>query len=129
MSRRPQIAVKRVYEPPTPEDGRRVLVDRVWPRGLRRADARIDRWAKELAPSTGLRRWFGHRPERFAEFRERYRDELGGRDDELDELLAEAPLTLLYAARDERHNNARVLAELVEERRKARARPGRRGPR
>jgi uncharacterized protein YeaO (DUF488 family) len=119
MSRRPQIAVKRVYEPPTPEDGRRVLVDRVWPRGLRRADARIDRWAKELAPSTGLRRWFGHRPERFAEFR----------DDELDELLAEAPLTLLYAARDERHNNARVLAELVEERRKARARPGRRGPR
>jgi uncharacterized protein YeaO (DUF488 family) len=123
---RPRIVVKRVYEPPRAVDGRRVLVDRVWPRGLRREDARIDRWAKDLAPSTELRRWFGHRPERFPEFRDRYRAELSGHEAELQELLHGGTLTLLYAARDEDHNNARVLAELLEERLAARASPGRR---
>jgi uncharacterized protein YeaO (DUF488 family) len=115
-----------VYEPPSAADGRRVLVDRVWPRGLRREEARIDRWAKDLAPSTELRRWFGHRPERFPEFRDRYRAELRGREPELDELLDGGTLTLLFAARDEDRNNARVLAELLEERAGARGRAGRR---
>jgi uncharacterized protein YeaO (DUF488 family) len=126
VSGRPRIVVKRVYEPPRAADGRRVLVDRVWPRGLRREEARIDRWAKDLAPSTELRRWFGHRPERFPEFRDRYRAELRGRESELDELLDGGTLTLLFAARDEEHNNARVLAELLEERAAASAPSGRR---
>ena len=126
MSGRPRIVVRRVYEPPSAADGRRVLVDRVWPRGLRREEARIDRWAKDLAPSTELRRWFGHRPERFPEFRDRYRAELRGREPELDELLDGGTLTLLFAARDEDRNNARVLAELLEERAGARGRAGRR---
>jgi uncharacterized protein YeaO (DUF488 family) len=126
VSGRPRIVVKRVHEPAHPADGRRVLVDRVWPRGLRREEARIDRWAKDLAPSTELRRWFGHRPERFPEFRNRYRAELSGHEAELEELLDGGTLTLLYAARDEDHNNARVLAELLDEQAAARASPGRR---
>lgn len=111
-----RIKLKRVYEAPSRSDGTRILVDRLWPRGLRKEDAAIDRWCKDLAPSTALRQWFGHRPERWAEFRERYQAELTEQRDALAELrrLARAgPITLLFAAHDEQHNNAVVLGELL----------------
>jgi uncharacterized protein YeaO (DUF488 family) len=110
------IAIKRIYDPPSPADGLRVLVDRVWPRGLRKDRAAIDRWAKELAPSTGLRTWFGHDPARFDEFRKRYRGELGPQAPAIDALLADCggrTLTLLYSARDTEHNQAVVLREVL----------------
>lgn len=115
------IRIKRAYEPPDPADGRRVLVDRVWPRGMSREALAVERWARDLAPSNELRRWFGHDPARWEEFRRRYRTELAdpGREAELDELAAIAragTLTLVYSARDEEHNQARVLAEVIAER-------------
>ncbi len=113
---RPHIRLKRVYAPAAAEDGVRVLVDRLWPRGLRKSDAAIDRWLKELAPSTDLRRWFGHEPRRWDEFRKRYRREISGRARVLDEVCALArrgPVTFLFAARDEAHNEAVVLRDLV----------------
>lgn len=106
------IRVKRAYEPPSPEDGTRVLVDRLWPRGLRKADAAIDGWLKEIAPSSELRRWFGHDPSRWEEFRRRYQAELSARPELLDRLRAQAAqgtLTLVYATHDEDHNHAIVL--------------------
>jgi uncharacterized protein YeaO (DUF488 family) len=122
------LAIKRVYEPPSASDGMRVLVDRLWPRGLSKAKAKIDRWEKDLAPSDELRRWFGHETARWAEFRKRYRDELKSQADALRELRAAARrgrVTLLYAAHDEEHNNAVVLAELLKKR--SNKRPGARG--
>jgi uncharacterized protein YeaO (DUF488 family) len=110
------VLVKRVYEPAADSDGYRVLVDHVWPRGVSRARARLDEWARELAPSDGLRTWFDHVPERFAEFRSRYREELAAQSAELDVLRERARagrVTVVYAARDEEHNNARVVAELL----------------
>jgi uncharacterized protein YeaO (DUF488 family) len=110
---------KRIYEPTEPGDGYRVLVDHVWPRGLSRERAHLDAWVRELAPSDELRRWSDHDPRRYARFRARYRDELAARADFLDELLRRAAgrrLTILYAARDEEHNNGVVLAELLRER-------------
>lgn len=110
------VRVKRVYDDPAPDDGHRVLVDRMWPRGLSKERAGVDEWARDLAPSTDLRRWFGHDPERFAEFRARYRDELAARAEKLDELRERArrePVTILYAARDEECNNGVVVAELI----------------
>jgi uncharacterized protein YeaO (DUF488 family) len=106
---------KRVYEPPGPEDGTRVLVDRLWPRGLAKDGARIDWWAKELAPSDKLRRWFGHSPPRYREFVERYTRELDSAEAlaKLKALAARQTVTLVYAARDERHNNARALIEIL----------------
>jgi uncharacterized protein YeaO (DUF488 family) len=112
------VRVKRVYDPPRKDDGYRVLIDRLWPRGASRERARLDEWAKELAPSDDLRRWFAHDPARFAEFRRRYRAELSAHADHLADLRRRAksgPVTLLYAARDEEHNNAVVLAELLHE--------------
>jgi len=110
------IRTKRVYDPPAPEDGTRVLVDRLWPRGLAADDARVDWWAKDLAPSDKLRRWFGHAPPRYREFVERYRRELNdnGSATRLRQLIAERTVTLVYAARDERHNNARALIEILD---------------
>jgi uncharacterized protein YeaO (DUF488 family) len=108
--------VKRAYEPASREDGARVLVDRVWPRGLRKSDLAIDRWLKDVAPSTELRRWFGHDPERWAEFRRRYAAELAANPDPLSELRSMARkgrLTLVYSARDEHHNQAVVLREYL----------------
>ena len=92
-----------------------MLVDRLWPRGLAKEDARVDWWAKELAPTDKLRRWFGHSPPRYREFVERYREELdaNGFATRLREIAAQRPVTLLYAARDERHNNARALIEIL----------------
>jgi uncharacterized protein YeaO (DUF488 family) len=114
--KKPDIRIKRAYEAPSARDGARVLVDRLWPRGLRKADADIDRWSKEVAPSTELRRWFGHDPGRWREFRRRYRAELKSRTDVVQELRAmarEHPITLVYAAHDELHNHAIVLREVL----------------
>jgi uncharacterized protein YeaO (DUF488 family) len=110
------VRIKRIYDPVESDDGHRVLIDRIWPRGVARARAELDEWAKELAPSAELRRWFGHDPERFAEFRKRYRAELRDRTEEVERLRSIArggALTILYAARDREHNDAVVLAELV----------------
>ena len=116
-TRRPQVRLKRAYQAPDPEDGTRILVDRLWPRGVRKEDARIDLWLKDIAPSDELRRWFGHDPERWPEFRRRYREELEARTDlrrKLEDACRQGPVTLLFAAQDERHNNAVVLKELIE---------------
>jgi uncharacterized protein YeaO (DUF488 family) len=110
------IEIKRIYDPPAAGDGYRVLVDHVWPRGVSKERARLDEWARELAPSDELRRWFDHRPERFEEFRARYRRELEARAEQVEKLrdrAREGSLTILYAARDREHNNAVVLAELL----------------
>jgi uncharacterized protein YeaO (DUF488 family) len=113
-----QIRVHRVYDQPSPADGVRVLVDRVWPRGLRKTDAKLDEWAKDLAPSTDLRTWYGHDPAKFSEFRRRYIAELdasGPRHKlaELHELATGRPVTLLTATRDVGISQAAVLAELL----------------
>ncbi len=112
------VRVRRVYEPPEPQDGLRVLVDRLWPRGLRKEAARVDLWARDLAPSDALRRWFGHDPARWEEFRRRYREELRrpevqGALDDLAERARQGTVTLLFAARDPHRNNAVVLAEVL----------------
>jgi len=110
------IRLKRAYDPPSAEDGVRVLVDRLWPRGLRKTNAAIARWMKDIAPSTELRRWFGHDPERWPQFRRRYAEELREHAAELDELRELArhdPVTLVFGARDEIHNDAVVLRELL----------------
>ena len=110
------VTLKQAYEPAAPGDGLRVLVERRWPRGLDKADAAVDRWEKGIAPSVGLQRWFGGRRTRWAEFRERYAFELGQHEEELARLRAleaEHPLTLLFAARDEAHNSAAVLKEIL----------------
>jgi uncharacterized protein YeaO (DUF488 family) len=107
------LAVKRIYEPPAPDDGQRVLVDRIWPRGVRKENAALTLWLKDIAPSDDLRTWFGHRPERWAEFQQRYAAELDGNGEavaQLRSLLREGKVTLLYGAHDEAHNNAVALA-------------------
>jgi uncharacterized protein YeaO (DUF488 family) len=114
MARHSDIRVKRAYDPPSRADGTRVLVDRLWPRGLKKSDAAIALWMKEIAPSTGLRQWFGHDPSRWNEFRRRYRAELKKQPELLSELRSLArkgPLTLVYSARDEEHNQAVALRE------------------
>ncbi len=111
-----EVRTKRAYEPPARSDGFRVLVDRLWPRGLRRDDAAIDEWAKELAPSDELRRWYGHDPKRFPEFRRRYLAELAERRRELSALrrrAREGRVTLLFATREPELSNAAVLAEAL----------------
>lgn len=105
-SRHYAIRIRRVYTPPDPEDGERVLVDRLWPRGLKKGDAVIDLWLKEVAPSAELRRWFGHDAARFDEFRACYAAELRA-------LHAAQDMTLLFAAHDEFHNNASVLRDIL----------------
>jgi uncharacterized protein YeaO (DUF488 family) len=110
------VRIKRAYEPAATADGRRVLVDRLWPRGVSRSEARLDEWARELAPSRELRQWFGHDPARFGEFRQRYARELAAQEAKLEELRRRAragTLTLVYGARDTAHNDAVVLAELL----------------
>jgi uncharacterized protein YeaO (DUF488 family) len=112
------VRVKRIYDPAEPADGYRVLIDRVWPRGVSRERARLDEWARDLAPSDELRKWFAHDPGRFDEFRARYREELRGHEDDVAALrarAAESTVTILYGARDREHNNATVLAELLRE--------------
>ncbi|NKK93920.1 DUF488 domain-containing protein (plasmid) [Rhizobium leguminosarum] len=111
-----RVKLKRAYETPTADDGIRVLVDRLWPRGIKKSEAAIDHWLKELAPSTELRRWFGHDPARWVEFRRRYMAEIEEHRDELDRLralMSEGTVTLVYSAHDETHNDAVVLEELL----------------
>ena len=111
-----KLTLKRAYAPPEADDGKRILVDRLWPRGLRRGDAAIDDWMKDIAPSPELRKWFDHDPARFALFGERYREELDanpGPAQTLCAMLREQDVTLVYAARDESINHARVLADYL----------------
>ncbi|MBY5454168.1 DUF488 domain-containing protein [Rhizobium ruizarguesonis] len=111
-----RVKLKRAYETPTADDGIRVLVDRLWPRGIKKSEAAIDHWLKELAPSTDLRKWFGHDPARWVEFRRRYMAEIEEHGDELDRLralMAEGTVTLVYSAHDETHNDAVVLEEVL----------------
>ena len=111
-----RIQIKRVYEPPAETDGFRVLVDRVWPRGLTKSDAAVDLWMKDVAPSTQLRKWFNHDPARWKVFQEKYRAELRQRNSELDELRAHAAkrrLTLVYSAKDTEHNQALALLDVL----------------
>lgn len=110
------IQLKRAYEKPSPEDGTRILVDRLWPRGLSKKTAAIDQWRKEIAPSTELRKWFAHDPDRWKEFQRRYTAELRVRDQELRELRSMArrsQITLVYAARDVLHNDAVVIRDVL----------------
>ena len=134
------VRLKRAYDDPSPEDGTRVLVDRLWPRGVSRRQARVQHWAREIAPSTELRRWFAHRPERFAEFARRYRGELRRNEDGVAALLGRLDLrrrvTLVYAAKDREHNHAVALKAYLEGRVRppgsgptASGSPGRRGSR
>ena len=112
------IQLKRAYEAPAKSDGQRVLVDRLWPRGVAKANAALDGWLKDVAPSTELRKWFGHDPDKWTEFKQRYRKELKDNPawDELVALAKKGTLTLVYAAKDSAHNEAVVLKSLLEHR-------------
>jgi uncharacterized protein YeaO (DUF488 family) len=115
-SKVPHVRLKRIYLPASADDGVRVLVDRLWPRGLRKSEAAIDRWIKDIAPSTELRRWFGHDPGKWTEFRQKYLAELADKTGLVDELRSIAQhdtLTLLFAARDELHNEAVVIRDIL----------------
>ena len=112
-----KIKIKRVYEKPDKEDGKRILVDRLWPRGLTKEKAGIDLWLKEIAPSTELRKWFGHDPEKWKEFGKRYSAELKKNEEQvslLKEQLKKGTVTLVYGAKDKEHNEALVLKELFD---------------
>ncbi|MFW5875500.1 MAG: DUF488 domain-containing protein [Myxococcota bacterium] len=113
------IRVKRAYDAPERNDGYRILVDRLWPRGIRKEDAGIDAWMKELAPSTDLRKWFDHDPDKWDEFRRRYFRELEKKDEAMDQIidrLADGRVTLVFGASDTDHNNAVALKEYLERR-------------
>ncbi len=108
--------IKRVYEKPDEGDGIRVLVDRLWPRGLKKEEAKIDHWTKEIAPSDNLRKWFDHKEERWQEFKNRYKKELKDKNELLKQLIdlgKKKKVTLLYAAKNEETNNAQVLLEVL----------------
>ena len=114
-----QIELQRAYADPTDNDGYRVLVDRLWPRGRKKEDLRLDAWLKDIAPSTELRKEFGHNPTRWEEFKQLYFEELDNCPEAIEELLARAAqgrLTLVFAAKDEQHNNAVALREYLQER-------------
>jgi uncharacterized protein YeaO (DUF488 family) len=113
-----KVALKRIYEEPAPGDGTRVLVERLWPRGFTKERARVDLWLKEITPSRELHKWYGHDPQKFAEFRRRYEAELASGTGQaalakLRELAKKGPVTLVFAARDVQHSNAAVLRELL----------------
>lgn len=113
------IQIKRIYEDASPQDGYRILVDRLWPRGMSKIRAKLDEWDKEVAPSAGLRSWFGHKPERFSEFSELYRDELKEKTAELNrirKISEKQKITLLYGARDPKINHAVILLQILENR-------------
>lgn len=120
MAARSRPRVKRVYEDPGPDDGHRVLVDRMWPRGLRKDAAAVDTWLRDVAPSHELRRWYGHDPERYGEFAERYRTELADADrsaalERLRKLASAGPVTLLTSVRDTRYAHTAVLVDVLAE--------------
>jgi len=123
--RRPDVNLKRAYEPPSSRDGTRILVDRLWPRGVKKAKAHIDLWLRDVAPSAALRQWFGHDPARWSEFRRRYRGELKRQPEALAQLRAlarQGRITLVFGARDERRNQAVVLKSVLAGRSATRAR-------
>jgi len=110
------IRIKRAYEEPDREDGTRILVDRLWPRGLTKEKARVDLWLKDVAPSTELRKWFAHDPDKWTEFESRYQEELKRNKEQLSLLRQEAakgPVTLVYGAKDQQHNEAVILQKLL----------------
>jgi uncharacterized protein YeaO (DUF488 family) len=110
------VKLKRAYEPSADEDGIRILIDRLWPRGISKKNAALDQWMKEIAPSTALRKWFGHDPARWDEFRRRYAEELhqnAGLLDQLRSFARQGPIPLVYSAHDELHNDAVVLRDLL----------------
>jgi uncharacterized protein YeaO (DUF488 family) len=110
------VKLKRAYEPPVADDGMRILIDRLWPRGITKKRAAIDQWMKDISPSTELRKWFGHDPARWDEFRRRYAQEVHKNSDLLDQLRSLArhgPITLVYSAHDEKHNDAVELRKLI----------------
>ena len=110
------IKIRRVYEQPHKDDGARILVDRLWPRGLTKAKANVDLWLKDIAPSTELRKWFGHEPGKWEEFKKRYRAELEGNEEQvslLQQQVKKGTVTLVYGAKDDEHNEAVVLKEFL----------------
>lgn len=110
------IKIKRVYDPPAPDDGKRILIDRLWPRGIKKEQARVDAWVKDIAPSNGLRTWFGHDPSKCREFRDRYIRELRTKQELVEQLrhdAKEGTVTLVFAAKDSEHANAVVLKEVL----------------
>jgi len=112
------VRIKRVYEPSVREDGKRILIDRLWPRGIKKDEAKIDLWIKEIAPSTELRKWFSHDIDKWTEFRRLYKGELAERSDLVKRLIEEAKkgtITLLFAAKDTEHVNAAVLKEVIDQ--------------
>ena len=116
------IKIERVYEPSSHDDGKRILIDRLWPRGLKKEDARIDEWLKEVAPSSELRKWFDHDPDKWAEFKKRFFTELHGKQDMVEGIIRAArkgTVTLLFGSKEERFNNAVALQEYIEYRVKA----------
>ena len=111
------VNIKRVYEEPKKSDGKRILVDRLWPRGLRKAEVKVDLWLKEIAPSTALRKWFSHEPSKWEEFKKRYSVELEKKSEQISLLereVSEGKVTLIYGAKDQEHNGAVVLREFLE---------------
>lgn len=111
------IKLKRIYDPPSEDDGKRILVDRLWPRGINKDKARIDEWLKDIAPSDELRKWYSHETSKWEEFKRRYKKELEEKEELLERLRNKAKketITLLFAARDVEHNNAVVLREIIE---------------
>jgi len=113
------IVLKRAYEKPSPEDGKRVLVERLWPRGLRKEDARIDQWLTEIAPSSELRKWYSHDPDKWVEFKKRYWDELDSKRDAVAEVAKDAKggrITFVFGSKEEKLNNAAALKEYIETR-------------
>lgn len=113
------IFIKRVYDEPAPQDGYRVLVDRLWPRGISKGKLKIDTWVKNWAPSSALRKWFSHDPQKWEDFREKYQEELLSKEKEIVEFLKNCPsttITLLYSAKDSIHNQAVVLKSFIENR-------------
>ncbi|HEY9746341.1 MAG TPA: DUF488 domain-containing protein [Oculatellaceae cyanobacterium] len=111
------IKLKRAYEPPSPSDGKRILVERLWPRGISKEAAALDLWMKEISPSTELRKWYNHQPERWEDFQEKYRAELSSKPDLVQELLhtcQQGPVTFVFAAHDEKRNSAVVLKDFLE---------------
>ena len=110
------LRIKRIYDPVSPDDGKRILIDRLWPRGVKKEDAKIDEWLRDIAPSDELRKWFAHDPKKWKEFKERYKKELKDKDEILARLkkeMRQGDVTLLYSARDEEHNNAIALKEML----------------
>jgi uncharacterized protein YeaO (DUF488 family) len=113
---KPMLKIKRVYDPASPEDGKRILIDRLWPRGLKKEEVRIDEWLKEIAPSDELRKWFSHDPSKYQEFKKRYTKELEQKRELVEQirnLAKKGTVTLLFSAKDTEHNNATALKELL----------------